>query len=240
MCPGKVDHCLVSEGWFWSASGGPRVRGEFVAETGRNAEARLDGAVVDDPRKTVEHTATSTSVTVSGDPAKIVAAFAPVDLHGQLDSGELVSLLSAQDHGLITPHYLVRVAVFGAHVFGDQLYSAVRFRIDAPYWTAHLAGGEAHTVPDDGSVLRAVAAEEDTDKGTWLVYESALPRSRRQLESRVVAGAWPWSGLPLTGRWPYGRSRSALTRTVSGYPCIARPTARQSPAPVSRYCPGRN
>jgi hypothetical protein len=197
MCPGKVDHCLVSEGWFWSASGGPRVRGEFVAETGRDAEARLDGAVVDDPRKTVEHTPTSTSVTVSGDPAKTVAAFAPVDLHGQLDSGELVSLLSAQDHGLITPYYLVRVAVFGAHVSGDQLYSAVRFRIDAPHWTAHLAGSEAHTVPDDGSVLRAIAPEQGTDKDTWLVYESALPRSRRELESRVVVGCLALARLAL-------------------------------------------
>lgn len=197
MCPGKVDHCLVSEGWFWSASGGPHVRGEFVVETGRDAEARLDGAVVDDPRKTVEHTATTTSVTVSGDPTKIVAAFAPVDLHGQLDSGEPVSLLSAQDHGLITPHYLVRVALFGVHVSGDQLYSAVRFRVDAPYWTAHLAVGEAQPVPDDGSVLRAVVPEEGTDNGTWLVYESALPRSRRELESRVVAGCLALGRLAL-------------------------------------------
>jgi hypothetical protein len=200
MCldvPGKVDHCMVSKGWFWSANGGPRVRGEFVAEPGRDAEAWLEDALVDDPGKTVEHTTTSTSVTVSGDPAKAVAAFAPADLHGQLDSGEPVSLLSAQDHGLITLHYLVRVAVFGAHVSSDQLYSALRFRIDTPYWTARLAIGEAHTVPDDGSVLRAVVPEEGTDNGTWLVYESALPRSRQELESRVVAGCLALSRLAL-------------------------------------------
>lgn len=137
------------------------------------------------------------TVTYSGDPAKIVAAFSPVDLHGELDSGQLVSLLAAQDHALIRPHYVVRVAVFGAHVSSDQLYSALRFRIDDPYWTAHLAHGESHMVPDDGSVLRAVAPDEGTDKGMWLVYESARPRSRRELEIRVVSGCLALARLAL-------------------------------------------
>src|SRR5262249_43370999 len=97
----------------------------------------------------------------------------------------------------ITPHYRVRVAVYGAHVSGDQLYRAIKFRIDAPYWTAHLAGGEAHTVPGDGSVLRAVTPDDGTDKGTWLVYESAVPRSRRELESRVAAGCLALARLAI-------------------------------------------
>jgi hypothetical protein len=198
MCSRKVDHCLVNEGWFWSAVGGARVRGEFTAETGRNAEVKLAGSVADEPRVTVEHTATGTTVTsVSGDPAKYVAAFAPMDLHGQLDSGELVSLLSAQNHGLFAPLYVARVAVFGAHVSDDQLYDAVRFRIDVPYWTAHLANGENHTVPDDGSVLRAVTPEEGPDKGMWLVYESAQPRAFRDLDIRVFAGCRALARLAL-------------------------------------------
>jgi hypothetical protein len=198
MCLGKVHHCLMSEGWFWSAGGAARVRGEFTADTGRDAEVTLAGAVADDPRVTVEKTATGTTVTsVSGDPAEYVAAFAPMDLHGQLDSGELVSLLSAQNHGLFTPRYVARVAVFGAHVFGDQLYRAVRFRIDVPYWTAHLANGESYTVPDDGSVLFAAAPEEGTEEGMWLVYESAQPRSRRELDSRVLAGCRALARLVL-------------------------------------------
>lgn len=190
-------HYPVSEGWFWSARGGPRVRGEFIAETGQNAEVSLVGAVVDDPRATVKHTASATTVTYSGDPAKIVAAFAPVDLHGELDSGQLVTLLAAQNHGLITPHYVVRVAVLGALVSSDQLYSALRFRIDDPFWTAHLADGEAHAVPDDGSVLRAAAPEAGSDKGTWLVYESALPRSHQELDIRVVGGCLALARLAL-------------------------------------------
>ena len=229
---GVGDHCLVSEGWFWRAGGGTRVRGEFTAETGQDAEATLAGAVADDPRVTVEHNATGTTVTsVSGDPAEYVAAFAPIDLLGQLDSGELVSLLSAQNHGLFAPHYIARVTVFGAHVSSEQLYSAVRFRIDHPYWTAHLAAGETHTVPDDGSVLRAVAPSEGTDKGTWLVYESALPRSRRDLDSRVLAGCLALARLALDrplalrtievrtthdGEWLPLRSK-ALSMPISGY-----------------------
>jgi hypothetical protein len=53
-----------------------------------------------------------------------------------------VTLLHAQNHGgqFGTPRYVAYVAVFGdAHVTGeDQLYSAVRFRLDHPYWLSHL------------------------------------------------------------------------------------------------------
>jgi hypothetical protein len=203
------DHCLMSEGWFWSAGDEAHVRGEFTSEAGRDAEVTLAGAVAEDPRVTVKHTATGeTIMDVSGDPAEHVAAFAPMDLHGQPDSGELVSLLSSQNYGVpgpFAPRYVARVAVFGAHVSDGQLYSAVRFRIDHPYWTAHLADGEAHAVPDDGSVLRAVAPEEGTDKGTWLVYESAQPRSYHSLNWVARLHAWhesswrPHRGLSLAG-----------------------------------------
>jgi hypothetical protein len=171
-----------------------------VRQTGgspENVEASLAGAIAEDPRVTVEHTPTVTVTSMSADPADYVAAFAPVDLHGQLDSGELVSLLSAQNRGLFTPVYVARVAVFGAHVSGDQLYSAVRFRIDVPYWTAHLPDGESHTVPDNGSILRAVTPEEGLDQGMWLVYESAQPCSRRDLDSRVLAGCRALARLAL-------------------------------------------
>lgn len=188
----------MSEGWFWSARSGSRVRGEFNAGTGQDADVALADAIADDPRMTVDRTATGVITTsMSGDSAKQVAAFVPIDLHGQLDSGELVSLLSAHNHGAFKPHYVAGVTVFGAHVSSDQLYSAVRFQIDAPYWTAHLAEGQSHTVPDDGSVLRAVAPEEGLDEGMWLVYESAQPRSRRDLESRVLVGCRTLARLAL-------------------------------------------
>jgi hypothetical protein len=192
------DHYLVSEGWFWITGDGGRVRGEFVAEPGQSAEARLAGGVADDPRVTVEHRPPGITVTnLAGEAAVYVAAFAPVDLHGQLDSGELVSLLSAQNHSLFGPRYVAGVAVSGAHVSGDQLYGAVRFRIDVPYWTTHLADGETHMIPDDGSVLHAAAPEEGVDGGMWLVYESAQPRSYRDLSSRVLGACRTLARLAL-------------------------------------------
>ena len=70
MCHSKVDHCQVSEGWFWSSGGEVCVRGELAAETGQNAEVTLSSAVADDPRVTVEHTTTGmTVISGSGDPA---------------------------------------------------------------------------------------------------------------------------------------------------------------------------
>lgn len=69
------DDCLVSEGWFWSTGGG-RVRGEFEAKPGQNAEVSLASAVSDDPRVTVEHPAPGITVTsMAGEAAKYVAAF---------------------------------------------------------------------------------------------------------------------------------------------------------------------
>jgi hypothetical protein len=82
-------------------------------------------------------------------------------------------------------------------VSAGQLYSAVRFRIDDPRWTAHLAGSQNHIVPDDGSVLRVVASEADRDKGVWLVYESAEPCPVRYMDSRVLAGCRALARLAL-------------------------------------------
>jgi hypothetical protein len=74
--------------------------------------------------------------------------------------------------------------VLGAAVAPDQLYSAVRFRVDHPYWLAHLTDGESSVVEDDGSTLSI----EASDDGNWLVYESSAPATLRQLEIRVVSG----------------------------------------------------
>ena len=80
---------------------------------------------------------------------------------------------------------------------GGQLYSAVRFRIDDPRWTAHLGDGENHIVPGDRSVLRADAPEAGQDEGIWLVYESAEPCSIRDLDSRVLASCRALARLAL-------------------------------------------
>ena len=167
-----------------------RVRGEFSAEVGKQPEARLVAGLVADPRVGAFDTPDGGKIlTFSAVPAKWVEAFQPITLQGQLDTGESVTLLNAQNHGgdgwFSSPHYVAHVAVLGAYVSGtDQLYSAVRFRLDHPYWLGHLVGGESSVVQDDGSTLSVEASEE----GNWLVYSSSAPATLRQLEIRVVSG----------------------------------------------------
>ena len=98
-----------------------------------------------------------------------------------------MTILDAQNWrtaGSFRPHYRGTAAVIGANVLEDQLYSAVRFRMDRPHWTGHLADGESCVVEDDGSTLSVEGSED----GNWLVYESAAPASLRRLEIRVVTG----------------------------------------------------
>ena len=166
-----------------------RVRGGFSAEVGNKPEARLDAGLVADPRE-------GASMPVKSWPAKSIEAFQPVTLQGQLDTGESVTLLDARNHGgrRSPPHYVAHVAVLGAHVAGtDQPYSAVRFRMDRPYWLAHLAEGDSSVVQDDGSTLSVEASQE----GNWLVYASSAPATLRQLEIRMVSGCLVLAQLAL-------------------------------------------
>lgn len=158
-----------------------RVQGEFSAEVGKQPEARLVAGLVADPR-------VGAAMPVKSWPAKSVEARQPITLQGQLDTGESVTLLDARNHGGIgsPPRYVADVAVLGAAQAGgtDQLYSAVRFRVDHPDWLAHLVGGDLSVVQDDKSTLGVEASEE----GNWLVYASSAPATLRQLEMRVVSG----------------------------------------------------
>jgi hypothetical protein len=177
-------------GQFWTVENpGFRVRGEFTAEVDDELEAALDSNLVPDPRVTV-HTNPDGKVTgwvVSGRPERSVAAFQPITLQGELDTGDLVTLLDGQNYGnarSFAPRYRALAAVIGAHVSDDQLYSAVRLRLDRPHWLAHLTDGESSVVEDDGSTLSVEASED----GNWLVYESSSPATLRKLELRVVSG----------------------------------------------------
>jgi hypothetical protein len=151
-------------------------------------EASLERNLVADPRVSVSRTGTQTVISVSANPEWSVASFQPTTLHGQLDTGEPVTLLDAQNYGRagdFAPRYRTNAgAIVGAHVSKDQLYSTVRFRMDRPYWPAHLADGESSEVEDDGSTLTVNASGGDN----WLVYESSMPVTLRQLELRVVSG----------------------------------------------------
>ena len=118
-----------------------------------------------------------------------------------------VTLLNAQNHGgggwFDTPRYVAHGAVLGtAHVTGeDQLYSAVRFRLDHRYWLGHLVEREPTVLTDDKSTLSV----EISADGNWLVYCSSTPATLRQLQMRVVSGSTPsggWAGASSSPGWP--------------------------------------
>jgi hypothetical protein len=188
---------LAGVGEFYTLDDpGTRVRGRFTAEAGKKAELVLDEGLVDDPRVAP---APGGGLALGGSAAEDVAAFRPITLQGRLETGEFVTLLGARNNGgdglFGFPRYLSYTAVLGAAlVNGDnQLYTAVRFKVNAPEWLAHLAEGESNLVKDDGSTLRVEATEDEN----WLVYESAVAAALRHLEKRAISACVTLTRLML-------------------------------------------
>jgi hypothetical protein len=182
----KMGMDLTSDGDFWVPEAPEvRVRGRFTAGSGREAEVLLQGAVVDDPR--VRPTGGGVAFTGAAD--DWVQSFLPITLHGQLDTGEPVTLLNAQNYGgdgahFGNPRYVSHSFVRGEHVAGiDQVVNAVRFRVGHPYWLAHLENGDSYTAED-----RATLVVEASEDGNWLVYIPPEPASMRRLEVIAVSG----------------------------------------------------
>jgi hypothetical protein len=184
----SADNVVTLGGDFWiAANPAVRARGVFTAEAGDRPWAALEQKLVTDPRVSESRRGTDRVISFSANPARSVASFLPTTLHGQLDTAEPVTILDAQNLGTagsFQPRYRGTAAVIGANVLKDQLYSAVRFRLDRPHWTGHLADGESCVIEDDGSTLSVEGSED----GNWLVYESAAPAPLRRLEIRVVTG----------------------------------------------------
>jgi hypothetical protein len=187
-------------GEFWTPENpGVRVRGEFTAQVGQKAEATLDAGLtaglVTGPQPTAAFKPGDMTAAVQAHAAGAVARFRPITFHGQLDTGELVTLLDAPNYGGagLAPHYIAPVAVFGAHTSLEQLYSVVRFRIDHPYWLGHLTADESSVVEDDQSILSVEASAD----GNWLVYASSAPVTLRQLEIRVMSSCLALAQLAL-------------------------------------------
>ncbi len=188
-------------GEFWTPENpGVHVRGEFTAQVGQKAEATLDagltaGLVTTGPPPTAAFKPGDMAGAVEAHAAGAVARFRPITFHGQLDTGELVSLLDAPNYGGagLAPHYIAPTAVFGAHTSPDQLYSVVRFRLDHPYWLGHLTEDTSSVVKDDQSTLSVEASAD----GNWLVYESSAPAALRQLEIRAMSSCLALAQLAL-------------------------------------------
>lgn len=173
-----------SNGTFWRADHHTRSRGLYKVPDEGRPEIYLESPITDDPsvtKVTDSNGVVRTTYSMRAD--KAVKSFAPVLIHGQLDSGQLVTLLSAQNHSVAPapPRYEARAAIEGAHVSADQLYDAIRFQVADPYWTKHLALGDSAQT-EDGSTLRI----EEGAEGNWIVYEAATRRNIRDLEQYVA------------------------------------------------------
>jgi hypothetical protein len=186
-------------GYFWVPDKpDAAVWGAFAADGGHKPEVILAAGLVNDPR-VVSSNRAGGRVFMSSD-AATVKAFQPITLWGQLDTGPVVTLVNAYNHGrdgayFGSPHYKADYAVLGdRHVSGvDQLFSAVRFRFGDPYWLGHLRESKASAVDGDGSALRV----ETSDDGNWLVYTAARPATLRRLKTLVVSGCLALAELAL-------------------------------------------
>lgn len=181
------------DGHFWAAETPEhRVPGEYAVDG--LPKVTLASGLVDDPR--VSQWGSGWALSASA--ARSVASFLPITIHGELESGELVTLVDGRNYGghypFGQPVYKAHITLHGGHVTKDQLYSALRFRLGNPYWLAHIGAGASVVVEDDNSTLGIDCADET---GNRLVYESAVPMTLRNLEMRVVVACRVLAELAL-------------------------------------------
>ena len=189
---------IAASGEFWlPETPDETVRGAFRADAGKQPEAVLAEALVEDPR--VSRTATGGLMYARGAVGGVKASL-PITMQGRLDSGESVTLVNAQNWGdpgppFGSPHYQAHYAIVGErHTSGpNQLFSAMRFRFGDPYWLGHLRAGETAAVGEDGSTLSV----EGADDGNWLLYTSATPLTLQRLETMAESGCLTLAELAL-------------------------------------------
>lgn len=190
----------IEPGAFW-VLGRPDVqaRGALTLVPGKDPEVTLDSGLVDDPR--VRRFAGGVAITGSAEDS--VQAFLPITLHGQLDSGVIVSLLNARNHGgdgqfiFGPPRYVAETAVIGQHTDAGQLLTGLRFRIGHRHWLDHLRANDS-VVIDDAATLSV----EPSDDGNWLVYLPPQPATLRRLEIIAVSGVRTLMELALDQELP--------------------------------------
>ena len=212
-------------GYFWvPEKPDATVWGAFAADGGHKPEVILAAGLVNDPRVIRSNRAGGRVFMSSG--AAAVKAFQPITLRGRLETGPVVTLINAYNHGrdggfFGSPHYKADYAVLGdRYVSGvDQLFSAIRFRFGDPYWLGHLREIKPIAVDGDGSALGV----ETSDDGNWLVYTAARPATLRQLKTLVVSGCLALAELALDQDFA---ARDTHVRVNHGDPWLERPRTR--------------
>ena len=180
---------MTNTGEFWCADTPQRrQRGTLIVQIGQHPKLELEGAIVDSPCEVPRETTRGSAVALSAVPDRVVESFSPITIHGQLDTGERITLLTARNHGgtgtFGTPRYVATTAVSGAWVTGTkQPYTGVRFQLNASQVLAHLQAGQSAPAGDEG-----VLSVEVDEAGAWLVYTCTKPGTLRQLQTRAVGG----------------------------------------------------
>ncbi|MEC3915977.1 HEPN domain-containing protein [Nocardia sp. CDC160] len=200
-----ASHSDTLDGWFW-CSGSPARRGAGSLTCARGARPVLilDRPVVDEPGVRFEVSATGMMITTSGQVEDRVAAWEPIDFHGELENGKAVTVLGAQggyDRGLAVlfgHRYEARFVLLGARVSPDHRYDGVRFRLANHEGWRGLTPHDCAAI-DDRSEL-SVHRDETDDENTelWLLYTCTAPKTLRELLDSVVGGSQALARL-ITG-----------------------------------------
>lgn len=219
---GSVD-ALEASGHFWSPDDTTkRVAGDVTWEPGARARLTLKTRLVDELANQVSITKTGLRISRSGDPARIVADYAPrvivgdtaigpvtcIDSYLQHSAGNMIDFARSPLRQIWEPYKLV----IGAHLidgFSTKI-DAISFVLDNPGWWAHLAENDSAssaagkiecTYSDDGEVwltlrLSSVLSLRSADRAMWSVItlaKLALDVDLTPLRVRVrEAGQTDW------------------------------------------------
>ncbi|MDV6280173.1 HEPN domain-containing protein [Rhodococcus jostii] len=217
------------KGEFWAIAE-PERRRDGKLTIGVKASARLETVDLVDMRVISEPKIFpngETHWTQSGRPEDVVADFAPITVHGTLDSGRDVTLVDAMGTAILFDQtFRVGYVLDGAHVDGhDQRFSAVRFQLDDPGWWTNLEDGmtaEAGTV-GSLSVLREGGL-------VWFVFEFTEPVTLRECDSSVVLPARTLANLATMLDFQIGPTQ--LRVDADGSSWITVLSKNRTPRPV--------
>jgi hypothetical protein len=179
-----VEEAQNVEGVFWQADTPDRRARGHLEFTGRDLP-HLDVEPPIFDGRTYRHSVSQTGMTIkSGNSQDLVADRQPRTIHGELSDGSAVSAIDAQGRSLdfgFSQHFRCRRVVLGAHVDGQQVYSATRFCLAGSSW--HLPAGEAST--SDGSILRVLPVNEPGER-QWFEFEPTQPATLNHFDVQVM------------------------------------------------------
>lgn len=176
-----VDRQDTWAGTFWCPIEGVHSPAELRTDEGHFMLAP-DLDIVTSLCIVTTHKDGTTTTTVSGDPAKIVADFEPRILHGELSNGVRLTVLDAHLSDSFTGQtFSAHHLVWGAHLGQDPVFSSIRFEPPGSQRWSGLVG----TAECDGPNPTGQLTGYVEDGHLWVEFTSARPMALAALESVV-------------------------------------------------------